>query len=264
MADSADNRRDNRPTALVPLQEEGGISFVRFALEPPYDTRLVFWEQRNSATASSFRLLRQRLIDRGDPKIILCTSALRGEGKTTLAANLALALAELTKYRVLLLETSLRNAAIGEMFGFKPPQGFGRQLALHIANPGAPWVVVQISGQPLYILAAEPRCCSKCAAVLTEEMTFCGMCGNKAELEAETPIDAVAFADAIKRFRESFQYIVVDAPPVLQSGDVNLIQDTTEAIVFATRRGHSESRDLRRAIEQVAPAQVAAVALIED
>jgi Mrp family chromosome partitioning ATPase len=264
MADSADNRRDDGSTALVPLKEERGISFVQFALEPPFDARLVFWERRDSVTASSFRLLRQRLIDRGDPKAILCTSALRGEGKTTLAANLALALAELTKFRVLLLETSLRDAAIGEIFGFKPPQGFGRQLALHKANPGSPWVVVQINGLPLYVLAAEPRCCPSCAAVLTQEASFCGMCGNKAEPEEPVPIDAVAFASAIRRFRESFQYIVVDAPPVLQSGDVNLIQDTTDAIVFATRRGRSESRDLQRAIEQVAPAQVAAVALIED
>jgi Mrp family chromosome partitioning ATPase len=264
MPDSADNRRDDQSTALVPLKEERGISFVQFALQPPYDARLVFWERRDSVTAASFRLLRQRLIDRGDPKIVLCTSATRGEGKTTLAANLALALAELTKFRVLLLETSLRGAAIGEMFGFKPPQGFARQLALHKANPGAPWVVVQISGLPLYILAAEPRCCPKCAAVLTEEASFCGMCGNQAVEEAQVPIDAVAFASAMKRFRESFQYVIVDAPPVLLSGDVNLIQDATEAIVFATRKGRSESRDLRRAIEQVAPAQVAAVALIED
>jgi len=34
--------------------------------------------------------------------------------------------------------------------------------------------------------------------------------------------------------------------------------------VFATRKGHSAASDLRRAIEQVAPAPVAAVALIDD
>ena len=66
------------------------------------------------------------------------------------------------------------------------------------------------------------------------------------------------------RFRDTFHYIVVDAPPVLDSGDVNLIQDAADAIVFATRKGRSEARNLRRAIEQVAPAPVAAVALIDD
>ena len=180
MVDANDRREaagGESSTALVPRPDDAAISFVQFAPQPPYDERLVFWERRESETAASFRLLRQRLIERGDPKVVLCTSATKGEGKTTLAANLALSYAELGKYRVLLLEASFRGAALGELFGFKPPSGFARQLVTHKSNPDAPWIVVQISGMPLYVMAAEPRCCNKCAAVLTEEATFCGMCG---------------------------------------------------------------------------------------
>jgi Mrp family chromosome partitioning ATPase len=265
---NGENRAGASPgadAALVPhLSPAAGISFVKFAPEPPYDERLIFWEGRDLETAAAFRLLRQRLIDRGDPRIVLCTSADRGEGKTTLAANLALAFAELGKHRVLLIETSFRNAAVGEVFGFKPPAGFAVQLARHRQQPGAPWVVVQIANSPLYIMAAEPRCCPKCAAVLGEEAKFCGMCGAETDTVGSGNIDAVTFAKAIKQFRESFHYLVLDAPPVLASGDVNLIQDSADAIVFATRRGRSAARSLRRAIDQVAPAPVAAVALIDD
>jgi Mrp family chromosome partitioning ATPase len=242
----------------------GAISFVNFAPQPPYDERLIFWEGRNLDTAAAFRLLRQRLIERGDPRMVLCTSAMRGEGKTTLATNLALAFAELGKHRVLLIETSFRSAAVGEVFGFKPPAGFAGQLAHHRVRRDDPWVVVQIAGSPLYVMAAEPRCCPKCAAVLAEEAKFCGMCGAEANLNEGTAIDAVTFSKAINKFRESFHYLVVDAPPVLASGDVNLIQDSADAIVFATRKGRSAARSLRRAIEQVAPAPVAAVVLIEN
>ncbi|HMF40190.1 MAG TPA: hypothetical protein VKQ32_05830 [Polyangia bacterium] len=251
--------------ALVPRPDTGsGISFVHFAPQPPYDERLIFWEGRNLETAAAFRLLRQRLIERGDPRIVLCTSADRGEGKTTLATNLALAFAELGKHRVMLIETSFRHASVGEVFGFKPPAGFAGQLARHRQQADAPWVVVQIANSPLYIMAAEPRCCAKCAAVLAdEEVKFCGMCGAEVDLTVGS-IDAVAFSKAIRQFRESFHYLVVDAPPVLASGDVNLIQDSADAIVFATRRGKSAARSLRRAIEQVAPAPVAAVVLIEN
>ena len=267
MAANGENRSGPGPgegTALVPRLPQGaGISFVRFAPEPPYDERLIFWEERDLETAAAFRLLRQRLIDRGDPRIVLCTSADRGEGKTTLATNLALAFAELGKHRVLLIETSFRSAAIGEVFGFKPPAGFAGQLALHRQQPGAPWVVVQIANSPLYILAAEPRCCPKCAAVIAEEAKFCGMCGGEAAATGPAGIDAVTFAKAIREFRESFHYLILDAPCVLAGGDVNLIQDSADAIVFAARRGRSAARSLRRAIEQVAPAPVAAVALIE-
>jgi Mrp family chromosome partitioning ATPase len=132
LAANGDNRGGAEGGALVLRpQSTGAISFVNFAPQPPYDERWIFWEGRNLDTAAAFRLLRQRLIDRGDPRIVLCTSAMRGEGKTTLATNLALAFAELGKHRVLLIETSFRSASVGEVFGFKPPAGFAGQLAHH-------------------------------------------------------------------------------------------------------------------------------------
>lgn len=261
MAERSDNR------SLVPRPPEGeggGIAFVRFAPRPPYDDRLFLWRERDSDTSAAFRLLRQRLIDRGDPRTVLCTSATSREGKTTLAVNLALALAELGKHRVLLIEASFRATSLGEIFGFKPPKGFAGQLARHRSNPKEPWVVVQIGTTQLYVMAAEPRCCPHCAAVIADDARFCGMCGKGVEAGATANLDAVSFAAAIRRFRQAFDYLVVDAPPVLVSGDVNVIQDAADAIVFATSKGHSEARNLRRAIEQVAPAPVAAVALIEE
>jgi Mrp family chromosome partitioning ATPase len=267
VADREDNQQmdgDRMSGALIPRGEEGGIRFVQFAPQPPFDDRLIFWQKRTSDTAAAFRLLRQRLIERGDPRIVLCTSAGRREGKTTLAANLAMAYAELGRHRVLLLEASFRVAALGEVFGFLPPRGFAGQLALHRTRPADPWVVVQIGTAPLYVMAAEPSACPSCGAVIGEDARFCPMCGKKAGTGAHPSIDGVMFSEAIKQFRQSFDYLIVDAPPVLASGEVNLIQDAADAIVFAVRKGRSDARSLRRAIEQVAPAPVAAVALIDD
>jgi Mrp family chromosome partitioning ATPase len=73
----------------------------------------------------------------------------------------------------------------------------------------------------------------------------------------------VSFSSAVTRFRDAFDYLVVDGPPVLTGGDVNLIQDACQAIVFAARSGESQMHNLKRAIEQVAPAQPAAVALMD-
>jgi Mrp family chromosome partitioning ATPase len=253
-------------TALVPQPagETGGISFVRFAPRPPFDERLVLWRERDSTTSASFRLLRQRLIERGDPRAVLCTSATPREGKTRLAVNLALAYAELGKHRVLLIEATFRSASLGEVFGFKPPRGFAGQLARHRSRPTDPWVVVQIGTSPLYVMAAEPRCCPHCASVISDEAKFCGQCGKSVPEGATAALDAVAFSSAMQRFRETFDYLIVDAPPVLSGADVNVIQDAADAIVFATSKGRSEARGLRRAIAQVAPAPVAAVALFEE
>lgn len=250
-------------TALVQQEKDGGIAFVRFVPSPPFDDRLVFWQHGSSETAASYRLLRQRLIEHGDPRAVLCTTAVRSEGATTLATNLALAFAELGKYRVLLIEASFRRASIAELFGFKPPKGFALQLARHRAQPMEPWVVVQVGSAPLYVLAVEPRCCPHCQAVIALEALFCGMCGKDVAGSGTGSLDAMTFSTAIKRFRSAFDYIVVDAPPVLAGGDVNLIQDTADAIVIATRKGRSEARNLRRALSQVAPAPVAAVVLLD-
>src|SRR4029078_5530426 len=176
------------------------------------------WRDRDSDRAASFRLLRQRLIDRGDPRSMLCTSPNSGDGKTTLAANLALAFAELGRHRVLLVEATLRQAQLGEVFGFKPPRGFGVQLQRHRAKPNDAWVVVQIGQTQLYVLAAEPRVCPHCAAVMVDDARFCGMCGKGVPGGPPSALDAVTFAAAIQRFREAFDYIVVDAPSVLAGG----------------------------------------------
>jgi len=250
------------PASSALIEQEKGISFVRFVPRPPFDARLVFTDQ-DTKRAAAFRLLRQRLIDRRDVHTVLCTSAHAGEGKTTLAANLALALSESSKYRVLLLEANLRNAALANLFGFDPPKGLRTQIIRHRTNPDDPWVVIQIGPPPLYILAAERRACSRCATPLPDEARFCGKCGAP-NTGTVAFLDAAGFADAIQRLRQVFDYIIIDAPPVLAGGDVNLIQDSADAVVMAVRKGRSDERSLRRAVDQISPTPLAAVTMFED
>jgi Mrp family chromosome partitioning ATPase len=77
-------------------------------------------------------------------------------------------------------------------------------------------------------------------------------------------LDRVTFAASIQRFRKAFDYIVIDGPSVLESADVNLIQDTADGIIMAARSRHSDARALKRAMDQVSPAPVLGVALVED
>ena len=260
---------DRSPSALV-RQPEGGsgsalmatrIRPVAFAPTAPFDARLVFTD-RDARRASAFRTLRQRLIDAADVHSILCTSANSGEGTTTLAANLALSFAELGRYRVLLIEANFRRASLASVFGFVPPAGLRSQIARHRLHPEEPWAVVHIGPPPLFILAMEPNACPRCAATLPVWAQFCGACGGKVVVTGALT-DGAGVNAAIASLREVFDYIIIDGPSVLSSGDINVIQDSADAIVMAARRGQSDERSLRRAVDQVAPAPLAGVVLLD-
>lgn len=254
-----------KSSPLVP-RDDGrtiGVSFVRFTPRTPHDPRALLWNKRSPSGAAAFRQLRQQLIAGNDPRTILCTSANPGEGKTTLATNLALAYAEIGRPRVLLIEGSLRAAALSEVFGFKPPIGFGAQLERHRSLPDERWVVVQVGTQPLFVMAAEPHRCPQCAAALRQDARFCGRCGTTVSHVAADTLDPADFVAAVRRFRETFDYLVVDAPPVLARGGVHDVKDVADAVVLAALKGHSLRRDLRRAVEQISPTPIAAVALLD-
>jgi Mrp family chromosome partitioning ATPase len=248
-------------TALAKRGLGGEICFVRFSPKPPYNDRLVLWADPQSSGAASFRLLRQRLIERDNPRAILCTSAGPNEGKTTLASNLALAFAEIGRHSVLLVEADFQTNALTRLFGFAAMKGLKVQLARHKRNPEGPWVVIQVGSTPLYVLVAGTDGCAQCGAALPRDARFCPSCG--AGEPSLALLDGTAFLAAMERFRQAFDYVIVDSPAVLTGGAVNLIQDAADAVVFATRKGRSSEHDLRRAIEQVAPAPLAAVLLFD-
>src|SRR5438477_583444 len=86
------------------------------------DERLILVRDPDSARAASFRVLRHRLQEKGDPRVIAVTSAGPREGKTTCAVNLALALGECGRAKVLLIEANLWTPALAPLFGFMPPE----------------------------------------------------------------------------------------------------------------------------------------------
>jgi len=249
--------------SLAVTGKDGEIFFVKHNMTEPTDARLALVHDRDSARAASYRLLRQRLIEQGDPKVILVTSARNREGKTTSATNLALAYAEQGRSRVLLVEANFRAASLGEVFGFKPPRCFSVQLDRHRDRPLDPWVVVQVAPADVHVVAVHPNCCPSCSRVLVPGASFCGDCGRKVPNDA-VRLDRVTFAASIQRFRKAFDYVVIDGPSVLESADVNLIQDTADGIIMAARSRHSDARALKRAMDQVSPAPVLGVALVED
>jgi Mrp family chromosome partitioning ATPase len=209
--------------------------------EDHIDRRLALVLDPDSEVSAAFRVLRHHLLEIGRPQVVIVTSPQAGEGKTTTAVNLALALSECGRAKVLLVETHVRRPQLTTVFQFIPPWCFAEQLAAHRHQPTMPWSLIDIPQLWLHVAAINPR---------TQQNQL---------------LDGPAFAIAMERMRlAEYDHIVVDAPPVLGSADVNLMTDAADSVVFALSARRSNTRDLRRALEQLGDSKFAGTVLLQD
>jgi Mrp family chromosome partitioning ATPase len=229
-----------QPVAPIGPPPEIGLTQHHLPDEPA-DPRLALLLDPDSERSAAFRVLRHHLLEVGRPQCVVVSSPQPGDGKTTTAVNLALALAECGRAKVLLVETNLRRPQLSSILKFMPPWCFAEQLAAHRHQPMMPWSLIEIPQLWLHVGAINPR------------------------IEKTQLLDGPAFAIAMERLRlAGYDHIVVDAPPVLGSADVNLMTDAADAVLFAVRAQRSTTRDLRRAIEQLGDKKFAGAVLVQD
>ena len=226
--------------ALVPGASPPEVGLTQHHLpDESHDPRLSLVIDPDSERSAAFRVLRHHLLEVGRPQCVVVSSANAGEGKTSVAINLALSLAECGRAKVLLVETHVRRPQLATICRFVPPWCFAEQLAAHRQQPMLPWSLDEIPGLWLHVAAINPR------------------------IEKTQLLDGPAFAIAIERLRlAGYDHIVVDAPPVLGSADVNLLADAADAVLMVVKSRTTTTRDLRRAIDQLGAAKVAGTVLI--
>jgi len=204
------------------------------------DPRLPLLMDGSNERAAAFRALRRRLAEQKDPRAILVTSAQDDEGKTTCAANLALALAESGRLNVLLVEANLRRPTLSTIFGFRPSRCLRVQLATHREQIDGPWLTTEIRPSGLHVLALAPD-----------------GAGNEG-------IHGPTFSASIARWRCAFDYVVIDGPSILESCDASIIHDSVDAVVMVVRSGRSRNRTVQRALEQISADMVAGMVLMDS
>lgn len=215
------------------------VSAQPVSLADPVDPLLVFVDQPFSLRADAYRALRRKLASLGGPRTIAVTSAVPGEGKTVLAVNLAFTLRETSRGGVLLVEVNHRAPAMAKLLGFRTPACFLQQLKAHVEAPGAAWVVAEPLSR-LHVMALDPK------------------------IEHDPLLDPVAFAAGMEQLkRASYDFIVVDTPPVLNSVDCNVISDSVDGMIFAALTMKSKRKNMRKAVEQLDPAPIFGVVVLE-
>ncbi|MEZ4369895.1 MAG: CpsD/CapB family tyrosine-protein kinase [Polyangiaceae bacterium] len=208
--------------------------------QPPQGRSVLpFVTAPDSQLAAGFRVLAHRLKGVDNPRTIAISSPMRDEGKTTLAINLAMALAEHGRDKVLLVEANLRHPRVGEALGFAPPNCFGEQMVRYLDLPGEPWRVVAAFFDNLHVLAVHPR--SKGTWLL----------------------NAPAFRAAMAQLKEApYAHIIVDCPGALGTADVNIIEDTTDGVILTAMAGMTKGAHLIRTQEHLAPANILGTVLM--
>ena len=192
----------------------------------PVDPRLVLLSNGRGPAAEAYRALFYRLGASSDAKSVTVATTSVEEDGSVCAANLALAMALGSDERVLLVETRFMQPRLANLFGYVPSECFGRRLAKHRREPGAPWRIAQLGGTELCVLALDPN--------------------------QQTPpaLDAQALADVIAGFAEGgFRYLVIDGPPLTPDTDAQFVVRCSDGVVIPVVAGKTRQRHLRRGIE---------------
>lgn len=182
------------------------------------DTRYMF--------AESYRSLRSALLYQSvngpRPRTLLVTSAIPGEGKSTVAVNLARALA-FGGSSVVLVDGDLRKGRIHEILGGEKGPG----LADLLENPASLEAALQHNSLPNLTFIARGSC-------------------------AENPGDRLLnpnFDHLLERLRERFQFVLIDTSPVFAADDTCSIAPKVDGALFVVRRGYSRSTVVREALD---------------
>ncbi len=163
-----------------------------------------------SAAAESVRNLRTSLLLSNvdnPPRVIMCTSSIPGEGKTTQSIALSLNLASLKK-KVILIEGDIRQRTFTAYF----PNA--------LENAG---LLSVISGKtPL-----------EQAVYHHPEMKVDILMGERSSINAADVFSSEAFQHLVEKLRDEYDYVIIDTPPVLVVPDARVIGQHVDAITYS-------------------------------
>jgi capsular exopolysaccharide synthesis family protein len=198
----------------------GTTSQLPVKTESPQLTTIV---KPRSQSSEAYRSLRTAILlsCAGDaPKVLLVTSALPQEGKTTTSINLAIVLAQQGR-RVLLVDGDLRRPSIHRSFGFRSTPGLSEALA---GREKLDRIIHQTSTLPnLFIVPA----------------------GSTPPHPAEL-LSSTVFTSFLQQWRQEFDHVVIDTPPVLSVTDAVLLSVISDRVVIVIRAGKTTRTALRR------------------
>ena len=194
-----------------------------------YDPTLVVAMRPKSVDAEAYRGIRAQLFvtarDEGH-RVIQITSPNPGDGKSTLAANLAISIAQAGK-RVILLDCDFRKPRVHKLFNITEPE-FG----LTSVTDGRAELATAIRHSEVDHLDLLP-------------------CGTRPSNPAEL-LSSAKFQEVLAELRKQYEYVIVDTPPLLAVSDPRVVAQRADGVLMVFKITKKARPQAERAREQLA------------
>ena len=194
---------------------------------PAADSRLVCLTDQGGLAAEKFRVLGlklRHLRERRKLKRIVVTSSIPEEGKSLIAANLALNQSRSKILSTVLIDGDLRRPELGRRFGFnRNLPGLSEVLR---GERKLSEVVYKLEGSGLWFIPAG--------------------------VTPENPIEVMQagrLQQLLEQLETFFDWIIIDTPPVLPLADTPLWMKLADGVLLVTREGVCERKQLERTVE---------------
>jgi capsular exopolysaccharide synthesis family protein len=219
------------PTATPAAVEVGAEALVWDEIPSLFpaveeESRVVMLTDDNGLGAEKFRLLRSRirnLRERQQLKRLVITSAVPDEGKTLVALNLAVCLAKHTHEKILLLEGDLRKPLLAQRCGIQHLSGL---VDWSRASEPISRYLCRFDNLQLWVLLA--------GSVLDNPVTI---------------LQSARFLGLYKQLSAYFDWILIDAPPLLPMADVSFWSRQADGLLLVVREGKTPKSVLQKGLD---------------
>jgi capsular exopolysaccharide synthesis family protein len=210
---------DTRVRVTNEIERRIGLPLLARIPEPPRWIQrtggLVMLASPNSIEAEAFRVLRTNLdffnLEHG-ARVVMVTSAVQGEGKSTTVANLAVALARAGQ-RVVLVDLDLRQPVLDKFFGLQGSVG-----------------LTDVARGTAALAPAEPAESVDTPAGRLEVLTSGPLPENTGEF-----VGSPVLTEVLDELRRRADIVLIDSPPLLAVGDAMTLSAKVDGIIVLTR-----------------------------
>lgn len=199
---------------------------------------LVTLKDESGLAGEKFRLLQSRLRQLSSLqqiKMVLITSAVPEDGKSMVAANLAISMAKHAKFRTLLLEGDLHKPNLANRLGLAKRSGLAEWMG---QKGGIEGYLQKMKGTNLWVLPA-----------------------GHPDTHRQGVLHSTELQELLTTMRHCFDWIIVDSPPLLPLADTGFWAQQSDGVLLVVRRAHTPRLLLQRGLEIIDSSKVLGVVL---